>query len=339
MIGTCSGTRERFAGPRKAHAFRYQKPMKLPLLFRALIPALACVLSVSAADTPDPATRNARIKWVNEPKPGQLPEGVTHHTFVSKALNRDVGYCIYLPPRYASDTTRRHPVIYNLHGAGGNELHSFTDAKVLHDGIVAGRWAPMIMVLPNGGQATFYKDSADGRLPAETLIIRELIPHIDATYRTIAARGGRAIEGFSMGGRGSTRLALKYPELFCSLHNQAGNVLHIADRFDPAKPNEYPNNYLGSDKQRYIDNDSFLLLKKNLAAVKSGLRIAITCGTKDDGHLPTVREFHAALLEAGVDHTYLEVEGLAHEHDKLVKMYAPVWFDYHAESFRRAGYR
>jgi endo-1,4-beta-xylanase len=304
---------------------------------RLLVAFLAAFSFCSAADAPDPATRNARIKWVNEPKPGTLPPGVTHHTFFSKALNRDVGYCIYLPPGYDAETSRRYPVIYNLHGAGGNELHSFTDAKVLHDGIVTGRWPPMIMALPNGGQATFYKDSADGKLPAETLIIREFIPHIDATYRTIAARGGRAIEGFSMGGRGATRLAMKYPELFCSLHNQAGNVPHISELFDTSKPNEYPKNYLGTDRARYVDNDAFLLLKKNVAAIKSGLRIAITCGTKDDGHLPTVREYHAALLAAGIDHTYLEVEGLAHEHDKLVKLYAPIWFDYHAESFRRAA--
>lgn len=289
-----------------------------------------------APKSADPAVRNASIKWVNEPKPSSLPTGVTHHTFFSKALKRDVGYCIYLPPGYEQSPDRRYPVIYNLHGAGGNELHSFTDAKVLHNGIVGHRWMPMILVLPNGGQATFYKDSADGKLPAETLIIRELIPHIDATYRTIATRGGRAIEGFSMGGRGATRLALKYPELFCSLHNQAGNVVHIADLYDPTKSNQYPNNYLGTDRARYVDNDAFLLLKKNLAAIKSGLRIAITCGTRDDGHLPTVREFHAALLAAGVDHTYLEVEGLAHEHDKLVNLYRPIWFDYHNESFRRA---
>lgn len=290
-----------------------------------------------AANATDPASRNARIQWVNTPKPGTLPVGVTHHTFFSKALGREVGYCVYLPPGYETETTRRYPVIYNLHGAGGNELHSFTDAKVLHDGIVAGRWAPMIMVLPNGGQATFYKDSADGKLPAETLMIREFLPHVDATYRTIAARGGRAIEGFSMGGRGATRLAMKYPELFCSLHNQAGNVPHTADLYDPSKPNEYPNNYLGTDRARYVENDVFLLLKKNLAAIKGQMRIAVTCGTQDGDHLPTVREYHAALLAAGVDHTYLEVEGLAHEHDKLVKMYAPTWFDYHAESFRRAG--
>lgn len=290
-----------------------------------------------AASAPTSAARNANIKWVNEPKPGTLPERVTHRTFTSRAMGRDVGYCIYLPPGYETETDRRYPVIYNLHGAGGNELHSFTDVKALHEGIVAQRWEPMILVLPNGGQATFYKDSADGKLPAETLIIRELIPYIDSTYRTIASRAGRAIEGFSMGGRGATRLAMKYPEMFCSLHNQAGNVYHTSEKFDPSKPDEYPNNYLGPDRARYVDNDSFVLLKKNVAAIKAGLRIAITCGTKDDGHLPTVREYHHALLAAGVDHTYLEVEGLAHEHDKLVNLYRPIWFDYHAESFRRAA--
>src|SRR5262245_58854734 len=103
-----------------------------------------------ATKSNDPAVRNAAIKWVNEPKPGTLPEGVTHHTFFSKALNRDVGYCIYLPPGYATEAARRYPVIYNLHGAGGNELHSFTDAKVLHAGITSGRWPAMILVLPNG---------------------------------------------------------------------------------------------------------------------------------------------------------------------------------------------
>ena len=287
----------------------------------------------SAAD----ATRNARIKWINEPKPGQLPEEVTHRTFRSAALARDVGYCIYLPPGYATDTARRYPVIYNLHGAGGNELHSFTDARALHEGIVAGRWPAMIMVLPNGGAATFYKNSADGKLPAETLIIHELLPHIDATYRTVASRAGRAIEGFSMGGRGATRLAMKYPELFCSLHNQAGNVMHLLDLYDPKKPDVYPNNYLGPDRAAYVENDVYSLVKKNAAAIKSGVRIAITCGTRDDGHLPTVRDYHAALLAAGIDHTYLEVEGLAHEHDKLVTLYRTTWFDYHAESFRRAA--
>jgi len=275
--------------------------------------------------------------WVNEPKAGSLPTGMTHHTYFSKSMGHDVGYCIYLPPDYEKDATRRYPVIYNLHGAGGNELHGQQSATLLQEGILAGKWPPMILVMPNGGKYTFYKDSYDGKQMGETTIIKELIPHIDQTYRTIAARHGRCIEGFSMGGRGSTRLALKYPEMFCSLFNQAGNVYHISELYNPAEPDKYPNSYLGPDKQRYIDNDAFLLLQKNLDHIKDRLRIQVFCGTKDDGHLPSVREFHEALLKAGVDHTYMEVEGLAHQQSKMIDQYKGIWFDYHVESLRRAA--
>ena len=252
-------------------------------------------------------------------------------------MQHDIGYCIYLPPGYEQEKDRRYPVVYELHGANGNELSHLSVPPVLHDGIVSGRWPPMILVMPNGGKNTFYKDSADGKYMGETTIVRELIPHIDATFRTIAARAGRAIEGFSMGARGSTRLALKFPDMFCSLSNQAGNVIHVADLYDPTKPTVYPNDYLGTDRQRFIDNDVFLLLEKNLARIKGRLRINVICGTLDDGHLPTVRDFHSALLRHGVDHTYTEVEGLAHERSKLLALYRTTWFDCHVESFRRAA--
>lgn len=58
-----------------------------------------------------------------------LPTGVTHHTFLSGSMKRDVGYCIYLPPGYEKDTERRYPVIYHLHGAGGNETRSLYSAS------------------------------------------------------------------------------------------------------------------------------------------------------------------------------------------------------------------
>jgi enterochelin esterase-like enzyme len=270
----------------------------------------------------------ATTVWVNNPKPGQLPPGVSHHAYYSNSMKHDVGYCIYLPPGYASAPGTRYPVIYNLHGAGGNELHGFEEAQLLDRGIRSGKLPPMILVMPNGGKNTLYKDSYDGKYMGETTIIFELIPHIDKTYRTIAARHGRCIEGFSMGGRGSTRLAMKYPDMFCSLFNQSGNVVHVAEN--------YPNPYLGPDKNRYIDNDAYLLLKKNLDLIKGRLRIQMWCGTQDPGHLPTVRGFHQALLDAGVDHTYMEIEGLEHKRTEMVSRYQAIWFDYHVESLRLA---
>ncbi len=278
--------------------------------------------------------RLAATKWVNEPKT-PLPRGVVHKTFFSKALNREVGYLIYLPPDYELAPSHRYPVIYNLHGAGGNELHSLEEAQILDAGIRGGTLPAMILAMPNGGTVTLYQDSYDGKWPAETLIIREFIPFIDRNYRTIATRAGRAIEGFSMGGRGSTRLAMKYPEMFCSLFDQSGNVMHTSEEFKLSDPASLA--YLGPDKQRYIDNDAYLLLKKNLDQIKGKMRIQIWCGTQDPGHLGTVREFHQALLDAGVDHTYMEIEGLAHNHKEMVARYGKIWFDYHVESFRRSG--
>ncbi|MGY8767872.1 MAG: alpha/beta hydrolase [Pirellulales bacterium] len=281
--------------------------------------------------------RPAAITWVNQaPQNKPLPPRYTHHTFSSKAAGKEVGYCIYLPPGYEENSDQRYPVIYNLHGNGGNEFHSFEDAQVLHEGITAGKYPPMIMVFPNGGSSMFYKDSYDGRFPIETMFIQEFIPFVDTTYRTVAARHGRCIEGFSMGGRGSTRLSMKYPELFCSLFCQAGNVPNIADGFDPTMPGVYPNNYLGPDKQNYIENDAFLLLEKNIDQIRGKLRILIACGTEDGGHLPTVRTYHQALVEHKVDHTYIELEGLGHQRTKMIELLRPIWFDYHVESIRLA---
>lgn len=276
--------------------------------------------------------------WVNRPAEGLLPLGVIHETFSSAAIGEDVGYCVYLPPEYAARADQRFPVIYTLHGNGGNELKCLLDAEVLHEGIVDGRWPPLIMVMPNGGHNTFYKDSAvDPKFRVETMFIQELIPHIDARYRTIANGTGRCIEGFSMGGRGATRLALKYPGMFCSLFCQAGNVPRIAALYDPARPERYPNSLLGKDFETYENNDVFQLLQKNRQQVRRGLRIQIACGTRDGGHLPTVREFHQALLEAGIDHTYIELEGLAHKKTEMIARLRPIWFDYHVESLRRAS--
>src|SRR5271165_6783854 len=90
------------------------------LLFTTFILLLAPLMAQTGLPKALAATR-----WVNEPKT-PLPRGVIHKTFFSKALNQNVGYLVYLPPDYAA-SDRRYPVIYNLHGAGGNELHSLEE--------------------------------------------------------------------------------------------------------------------------------------------------------------------------------------------------------------------
>ena len=70
------------------------------------------------------AASSASILWVNEPseKDLPLPPGVQHLRFRSELVGREISYCVYLPTDYQADLNRRFPVIYNLHGNGGNEF-------------------------------------------------------------------------------------------------------------------------------------------------------------------------------------------------------------------------
>ncbi len=302
----------------------------------ALLLLLVCAQH-ALAQKPKLNETNSDDMWVAKVVPKALAPHITHYTYHSEAMKRDVGYCLYLPPGYEKNPTVRYPVIYHLHGAGGNELRAITSAQVLNAGIVSGHLPEMIMVFPNGGRATMYQDSADGRFLAETTFIQELIPHIDATYRTIADRKGRCIEGFSMGGRGSVHLAMRHPELFCSLFDQSGNVFPTSNMPKDTPADAYPFSYLGTEPARLKDNDPYANLHKNLDQIKGRLRIQIACGTSDPEHLPTVRQFHEELVRAEVDHTYLELEGLGHNQAQMISRLKAIWFDYHVESLKRAG--
>jgi pimeloyl-ACP methyl ester carboxylesterase len=160
--------------------------------------------------------------WNNPPL--SLPPGVIHGTYHSAVTNVEVGYNIYLPPQYATNPTQSFPVIYWLHGAQSqDENWDVPNLEPLLDFAVrSGQLPPMIMVWANCGHNTKYMDAAAGSsmygvLMIETTIIRELIPHIDATYRTIASKEGRAVQGGSGGGMGALRFAFKYPQMFSSV--------------------------------------------------------------------------------------------------------------------------
>ena len=157
-----------------------------------------------------------RFSWVNPPGADRGVPGVTHATFTSPSMGIPVGYNIYLPPAYDDDANSdtRYPVIYYLHGGRpGNESRSIGIAEHVHAAIASGAVRPVIFVWGNGGQVSWY-DHEDSR--GEEVFVRELIPHVDDTYRTLAHRGGRALQGFSQGGRGTTRIMFRYPDLFVS---------------------------------------------------------------------------------------------------------------------------
>ncbi|MEM6980116.1 MAG: alpha/beta hydrolase-fold protein [Planctomycetota bacterium] len=281
----------------------------------------------------------ATIQWVNEPSGKQLPlpTGVTHTRFHSALAGQEISYTIYLPPEYHTEPERRFPVIHHLHGNGGNELKSLPAAIGLHEAIVAGEVPPMILVMFNGGKSTFYKNSSDGQLPIEDIFMQEFITHIDSTYRTIASGKARCIEGFSMGGRGAVFFAMKYPEAFASLFCQAGNVPRLVEMFDDTPEIYRSELYLGNDRDRWVDDDAFHNATKNQSKIKKSMQIQIACGTKDGGHLPTVRDFHNHLLELQIDHTYIELKGLAHRKPQMMKMLGSMVHSHHVDALRQNG--
>jgi enterochelin esterase-like enzyme len=257
--------------------------------------------------------------WNNPPL--SLPPGVIHGTYHSVVTNVEVGYNIYLPPQYATNPTQSFPVIYWLHGGQSqDENWDVPNLEPLLDFAVrSGQLPPMIMVWANCGHNTKYMDAAVGSsmygvLMIETTIIRELIPHIDATYRTIASKEGRAVQGGSGGGMGALRFAFKYPQMFSSVFafnpavdDNASNVM-INERGLMAA-------MFNNDPILFDQNTVFTLAKNNAANIR-GLPIHIAIGSLDD-LLPYNQDLFATLDELGIPHDTLEIISGA-DHSTLV---------------------
>ena len=149
-----------------------------------------------------------------EASAGQVLEGLK---LSSAILGRDVAYAVYLPPDYAT-STRRYPVVFLLHGYTDNESGwiQFGEVNLAADRAIAEREIPpMIIVMPDGGVSWYINDLA-GKVRYEDMFVQELIPHIDAVYRTRADREFRGIAGLSMGGWGTLVHAFRHPELFAA---------------------------------------------------------------------------------------------------------------------------
>ncbi|MCL4705439.1 T9SS type A sorting domain-containing protein [bacterium] len=176
------------------------------------------------------------------------PSRVEKHSFFSNALGLSKNYYVYLPEGYDTNT-ERYPVTYFLRGhefelfdpvapgrIGGRNLRHIAD-----DLISAGQIGKMIIVCPSTASEDYNNTvhscgvnmlkpalrAADGIGTGrfEDYFVQDLIPHIDATFRTVADREHRAIDGFSLGGYNSTMLSLRHPDLFISVGSYDGTIM------------------------------------------------------------------------------------------------------------------
>lgn len=233
-----------------------------------------------------------RLTWVNNK--ANAPSYMLHQTFHSKANKVEVGFYIYLPSGYDKSKNVRYPVIYSLHGMGGDEARNIPQVEILNKAIKDKQVPPVIMVLANGIKSSGYSDSHDGTLMIETMIIKELIPHIDKNFRTIAEKRGRAMQGFSMGGAGTMRLGLKHPELFSSLCPFSGTGIQeitelpkngykgVPKGQQKIKRYDAKHNMLGDDLEYWKANIGTEIIENNVENIRGKIGIHMTFGEKEN---------------------------------------------------------
>ena len=249
------------------------------------------------------------MDWVDPDK--TEPAGTRYKTFHSKTINGDVSYMVYLPPDYDAQEKEsvRYPVLYELHASGGTPGRAANIVPRFDKLIRAGKIPPMIIVCPNGLRgATMYSDTKNGEYPVESVIVKDLIPHVDATYRTIASRTGRALDGFSMGGFGAAHLGFKYPEMFGVVSIQAPPLLG-PDLTQPLPRQAWSKLFftaMGGDIEYFRENDPFALAAKNADALRDRSFIRIVCHIEDQNWLaPQCEKLHEVLMDHTIPHQFL----------------------------------
>lgn len=237
----------------------------------------------------------------------------THEQLAAASLGgKQLPYRLMLPSDYATNSSRRYPVLYLLHGLYGNEDDWWTRSRLAE---YAAKYH-LIIVTPGVGDTWYANSASDPQARYEDVIIKDLIPYIDGHYRTVASRDGRAIAGLSMGGLGAVKFALRYPQMFsfaASFSGAFGVPLKASLGKKPSAKilRELHSIYGDEGSQTRRDNDVFALLNQ---PQPKGVRypyLYVSVGKSDP--LPEVSESNPRLNEAlrahKLKHEYYERPG------------------------------
>jgi S-formylglutathione hydrolase FrmB len=262
----------------------------------------------------------------------------------SRILKQVVHYCVYLPAGYDAGATqhpaRRYPVLYFLHGLGDNEQTLFNSGgwTLLDDLRNQHKMGDFLIAAPEGHR-TFYINSADGSVRYNDFFLQEFIPQIEAKYRIVPGRAGRAIGGISMGGYGAIRFAFAHPELFSAVSAQsAALITESPQTLDSAsqsgaqmsgvlapvfgKPINVPH---------WNENSPFVLARKNAAALRK-MAIYFNCGQDDNyGFEKGAAALHEELQKEGIKHEYHPYSG-DHSLTYFLSHFAEV-MEFHSKAF------
>lgn len=235
-----------------------------------------------------------------------VPHGdVVTTWYHSDSAGADRRLSVYLPPCYGKED-RKYPVLYLLHGSGGDET-AWLDlghvARIMDNLIARGEAEPMIVVMPNGN---FSKQAAPGETPenlafrpvmtnmltdykngAYEMAFTEIIGFVDNKYSTIPDRQHRAIAGLSMGGFHSLYIALNYPGWFDYVGLFSAGLMTD----------------LNTDREAYRDEDAKLARLSELGYKLFWIGIG-----KDDFLYEANTDFRKRLDSMGFDYIYHESE-------------------------------
>lgn len=276
-------------------------------------------LNIDGASVPDPGSLffYGAGRWgsgIEIPAPDQeiyalkdVPHGLVSQKIYYSKITESWRRCfVYTPAEYEQNPQTRYPVLYLQHGSFEDETGWSAQGKanlILDNLIAAQKAVPMIIVMDNGYASKAATQSKLGA-PAgpgafsvfEEVLINEVIPMIDAKYRTIADRDHRAMAGLSMGANQTIQITMNNLDKFSYIGAFSGtsNYPH-SDAIDPAT-------FMGG---KFKDGSA---LNKQIHLFWLGL------GTKEPNPFPgSVGAFRAMLEKQGVKYTYYESPGTAHE--------------------------
>ena len=228
----------------------------------------------------------------------------------SQLMGRKLPYRVILPTSYADAKNKavRYPVIYLLHGLTGH-YSNWTDKTKVADYAAKHEF---IIVTPEGENGWYTDSVASPKEKFESYIVKELIPQIDKDFRTLADREHRVIAGLSMGGYGSMKFGLKFPEMFTLIGSFSGALGATSFTEKNAgtigKTTDLIFGLEGSESRSA--NDIFKLARElTPVKVKSLPYVFQSCGT-EDFLIDNNRDFLAILNERKVPHEYREHPGI-----------------------------
>lgn len=307
-------------------------------LIQAILGCLAVGLSLSAAADAQPIQERREpasdLEWVT--REVTAPR-VSQEVFASEAADTQVSYHVYKPAIYDREPQLRFPVVYWLHGSGGGLVGIAKVAALFDEAIEAGKTPPCLVVFVNGLVEGMYVDWKDGTAPLETIIVKELVPHIDQTYRTIATREGRLLDGYSMGGYGAARLGFKHVELFRAVSIMGGGPLQPellqTPRAGRQRAAEILERVYGGDQEYFRSVSPRRLAEQNAVAIREDSLIRQVIGDRDETFANN-RDFHRHLESLDIPHEWVVLAGVEHDPFETLEALGDAHWSFYRKAFR-----